>query len=166
VHNSGINSLLCLPEVGIFTGGDDGAVGLFVYDGTSDFPRSGIRGKIGAHSSHVTGIAALDKSRIVTCSVDQRVSVWCQSYKTFFLRRWAGLCIPGNYLKPSSAFSNEVIAYLSVALRCALPVAAKIGLMTSGRKSARLRCCGMDILPTSGHEWFGLAVCLSFDGLP
>ena len=67
VHNSGINSLLSLPNVGIVTGGDDGGLGLHGPD---------VQTKILAHSGHVTGLAALDESHIVTCSVDQRVTVW------------------------------------------------------------------------------------------
>ena len=67
VHISGINSMLSLPNVGVVTGGDDGGLGLHGPE---------IRTKILAHSGHVTGIAALNEAHLVTCSVDQRVTVW------------------------------------------------------------------------------------------
>jgi len=67
VHLSGINSLLSFPNLGIVTGGDDGAMGLI---------SSKIRNQSSANSGHVTGIVILDEDRILTCSVDQRVSVW------------------------------------------------------------------------------------------
>jgi hypothetical protein len=63
VHLSGINSLLELPDTGILTGGDDGALGLVSGDE--------VRLQTGANSGHVTGIAVLDADRVVTCSVDQ-----------------------------------------------------------------------------------------------
>ena len=67
VHSSGINSLLGFPNVGIVTGGDDGAMGLISTKN---------RIKNSVNSGHVTGIAILDEDRVLTCSVDQRVSVW------------------------------------------------------------------------------------------
>ena len=59
--------MLSLPNVGVVTGGDDGGLGLHGPE---------IRTKILAHSGHVTGIAALNEAHLVTCSVDQRVTVW------------------------------------------------------------------------------------------
>ena len=68
VHGSGVNSLRCLPGIGIVTGGDDGALGLLL--------KSKIELKTGANSGHITGIIALDGTRFITCSADQRVSIW------------------------------------------------------------------------------------------
>jgi len=77
VHGSGINSLRSLPGLGIVTGGDDGSLGLIASE---------IELKKGANSGHVTGIAALDEDRVVTCSADQRVSVWKICDEKFLLQ--------------------------------------------------------------------------------
>ena len=53
----------------IISGGDDGAIS--ISNGKTLFLT-----KEGAHSGHVTGIAKINHQIFVSCSVDQRISVW------------------------------------------------------------------------------------------
>ena len=75
VHQSGINSVINFHDDLIISGGDDGAIS--ISNG-----KTVLLTKEGAHSGHVTGIAKINHQIFVSCSVDQRISVWKFDEKT------------------------------------------------------------------------------------
>ena len=79
LHQSGVNSLILLNSDIIISGGDDGTISV------SNLKSKTVIFKKHAHSAHVTGLAKINEKYFVSCSVDQRISVWKYQNDSFVL---------------------------------------------------------------------------------